>query len=79
MVDDFPKFLAEQVPKNPLKAEYFLPGLVDTMLKANKVTVRVLRCPDKWYGVTYAEDKPVVVAALAELTQKGFYPNGLWN
>ena len=79
MVENFPKFLAEQVPKNPLKAEYFLPGLVDTILKANKVTVRVLRCPDKWYGVTYAEDKPVVVAALAELTQKGCYPDELWN
>ncbi len=79
MAAGFSKFLAEQVPKNPLKAEYFLPGLVDAMLKANKATVRVLRSADKWYGVTYAQDKPVVVAALTALTQKGLYPDGLWS
>ena len=75
----FPQFLAEQVPANPMKAEYFLPGLVDAMLKAGKATVKVLHSSDKWYGVTYAADKPVVVAALAELTKNGKYPNGLWG
>ena len=75
----FPKFLTEQVPANPMKAEYFLPGLVDALLKENKATVRVLRSADKWYGVTYAADKPVVVAALAEMTKAGLYPDGLWE
>ena len=75
----FPQFLTEQVPANPMKAEYFLPGLVDAMLKAGKATVKVLHSSDKWYGVTYAADKPVVVAALAELTKNGKYPNGLWG
>jgi hypothetical protein len=62
-----------------MKAEYFLPGLVDALLKENKATVRVLRSADKWYGVTYAADKPVVIAALAELTEAGKYPDGLWK
>ncbi len=79
MADGFPKFLVEQVPTNPMRAEYFLPGLVDTLLKRNKATVRVLRSSDKWYGVTYAADKPVVVAALAELTKNGQYPDNLWE
>jgi hypothetical protein len=79
MVADFPRFLETKVPQNPLKAEYFLPGLVDTMLKSGRATVHVLRSADKWYGVTYAADKPIVVAALAELTKNGLYPDGLWN
>ena len=78
MVADFPNFLDTKVPSNPLKAEYFLPGLVDKMLKAGKASVRVLHSTDKWYGVTYAADKPVVVAALSEMTQNGLYPDSLW-
>ena len=79
MAAGFPEFLAEEVPKNPMKAEYFLPGLVGALLKENKATVRVLRSADKWYGVTYVADKPVVVAALAEMAKAGFYPDGLWE
>ena len=75
----FPKFLAEDVAKNPAKAEFYLPVLVDVLLKEKKVTVKVLRSADKWYGVTYAADKPQVVAALAEMTQQGKYPDGLWK
>jgi len=41
--------------------------------------VKVLRTADKWYGVTYAADKPVVVAALADMTRQGLYPDGLWK
>ena len=76
---DFPRFLAEDVPKNPAKAEMFLPGTVAQLLAANKATVRVLRSADKWYGVTYAADKPQVVAALKAMTEQGLYPDGLWK
>ena len=75
----FPDFLDTQVPGNPLKAEFLLPRSVDTLLKEGKLTVKVLTSVDKWYGVTYAADKPVVVAALAELTKAGKYPDGLWK
>lgn len=75
----FPKFLAEEMPKNPAKAEFFLPGLVMDLLTQGKATVKVLESADKWYGVTYAADKPQVVAALKDMTDKGLYPDGLWK
>ena len=75
----FPEFLSVDVPKNPAKAEYFLPRTVSELLAENKATVKVLHSADKWYGVTYAADKPQVVAALKEMTDKGMYPNGLWK
>ena len=75
----FPKFLREEVAQNPVKAEFFLPMTVGELLKEGKATVKVLRSGDKWYGVTYAADKPMVVAALKEMTAAGKYPNGLWK
>ena len=76
----FPNFLDTLVVKNPEKAEYFLPLAVENLLQENKATVKVLTSPDKWFGVTYAADKPVVVAALKEKTEQGLYPaTGLWN
>ena len=75
----FPKFLEQDVPKNPAKAEFFLPMTVGALLKEGKATVKVLRSPDKWYGVTYAADKPQVVAALKAMTEAGKYPDGLWK
>ena len=76
----FPKFLQEEVPLNPLKAEMFLPMTVDHLLKEGKATLKLLHSADQWYGVTYAADKPGVVAALKKLTQEGKYPaEGLWN
>ena len=77
--DQFPGFMAAQVPGNPQKAEFLLPRSVDELLKAGKATVKVLKSADKWYGVTYAADKPMVVAALAALTRQGKYPDGLWK
>ena len=79
LAEQFPAFMAEQVPANPMKAEFLLPRSVDALLKSGKATVKVLHSADKWYGVTYAEDKPKVVAALAALTEAGKYPNGLWK
>ena len=75
----FPGFLAEKVPGNPQKAEYLLPMSIGELLKADKATVKVLHSADKWYGVTYAADKPHVVAALKEMTAQGKYPDGLWK
>ena len=75
----FPKFLTEDVPKNPQKAEMFLPTVVSHLINTGKATVKVLRTGDKWYGVTYAADKPVVIAALKNLTAQGLYPDGLWG
>jgi len=75
----FPAFLETQVSENPMKAEYLLPRMVDKYMKEEKATVRVLRSADKWYGVTYAADKPIVVAALARFAAEGKYPDGLWK
>ena len=75
----FPKFLAQEVSANPAKAEFFLPMTVADLLKEGKCTVKVLRSADKWYGVTYAADKPQVVAALKAMTDEGKYPDGLWK
>ena len=75
----FPGFLDTLAVKNPEKAEYFLPLAVEDLLQENKATVKVLTSPDKWFGVTYAADKPVVVAALKEKTEAGLYPDGLWK
>lgn len=75
----FVKFLAEDMPVNPLKSEYFLPSVVSTLLDEGKATVHVLRSKDKWYGVTYKEDKEAVVEAIARLKRQGIYPDKLWN
>ena len=75
----FPLFLANDVPKNPLKAEIFLPTVVSRLINTDKATVKMLRTADKWYGVTYAADKPKVIAALRALTAEGKYPDGLWG
>lgn len=79
MVAGFPEFLDEALKTNPLKGEYFLPGVVDTLLKKEKARVRVLRSRDKWYGVTYKEDKQTVVDALQAMKDKGLYPDVLWK
>ncbi len=76
---DFPRFFREEVSANPAKAEMFLPMTIGKQLEAGVCSVKVLRTADKWFGVTYAADKPVVVAALQEMTRQGQYPDGLWK
>ena len=75
----FPDFLTHVVPNDPMKAEFLLPTTVGQLLNEKKCSVKVLTSPDNWYGVTYAEDKPKVVAALKALTESGRYPDGLWD
>ena len=76
---DFPLFLDKAMAENPLKAEFFLPMVVSNQLAANTATVKVLPSPDKWYGVTYQADKPIVKAALRCLAEEGLYPMPMWQ
>ena len=75
----FVPFLETNLEKNPLKCEYFLPFVVDDLVRAGKATVQVLPTQDKWYGVTYKEDKPMVVKAIQSLKDEGLYPQSLWG
>ena len=75
----FARWLDENLEKDPLKCEYFLPLVVSELIGEKKAAVKVLRSTDKWYGVTYREDKPVVVEAIAKKTADGLYPENLWS
>ena len=75
----FPAFLDKTIAENPLKGEYFLPSVISALIEEGKARAKVLRSTDKWYGVTYQADKPVVVAAIAEKTAAGLYPDNLWE
>ncbi|MBR0598385.1 nucleotidyltransferase family protein [Sinanaerobacter chloroacetimidivorans] len=79
MEERFPAFLEKAMKENPLKAEYFLPLAVDQLLKENKADIKVLESADRWYGVTYRDDKESVIAALQSMKDKGFYPEKLWG
>lgn len=76
--DKFAEFLQQTDPAD-LKAEYLLPAVIDQMLKDGQATVQVLPTPDKWFGVTYAEDKDSVVEAFRQLTAAGVYGGRLWD
>ena len=75
----FPAFLDKTLVENPQKGEYFLPSVVSALIEEGKARVKVLKSTDRWYGVTYQADKPVVVAAIAEKTASGLYPDNLWE
>lgn len=75
----FPAALDKILAENPLKGEYFLPGVVDRLLREGKAEVKVLKSRDRWYGVTYKEDKESVVSALQSMKDKGEYPDKLWK
>ena len=67
------------MPQNPAKKEFLLPTTAGALLKEGKCTIKVLSSADKWFGVTYAADKPLVMAALKAMTEAGRYPDGLWG
>ena len=73
------EFLKNEVPSNPLKSEFYLPFLVRDLLMEKKCTVDVLETKDKWFGVTYKEDKPDVVRSVKALVDDGVYPAELWK
>lgn len=74
----FAHFLEKVMAEDPEKGEVYLPLPVSSLVESGKARVRVLPCQDKWFGVTYHEDKPAVVAALREMTESGLYPEELW-
>lgn len=74
----FAHFLAEN-RESILSAEYFLPDVVNQLLEENKTTVKVLRTRERWFGVTYQEDKIRVKNAVQELIEQGVYPKKLWE
>ena len=74
--DYFVTFLKENAEN--LKAEFFIPLLVNHLIVNGKASVKLLDTPSKWFGVTYADDRPGVVARLQELVDKGEYPSPLW-
>jgi hypothetical protein len=77
--DDFPGFLDVGLESDPLKCEYLLPSEIGSQLKRGAFDVKVLESLDAWYGVTYREDRPGVMAAIEKLHAKGVYPKPLWK
>lgn len=75
----FPAFLDKGLKENPMKCEYFLPAVVSSLVEEGRASVAVLKSADKWYGVTYKEDKPVVEAAVKRMKEEGVYPQHLWE
>ena len=76
--EGFKVFLGKLKNSDPLKTEYFLPAVVGELLQSKKACFEVLRSKDKWFGVTYKEDKPMVVKAISDMVSKGIYPNKLF-
>ena len=75
----FPQFLESALQDDPLKREFYLPAAVEQLLEEGAASVKVLRSSDQWFGVTYREDKPTVVRAIAALTAQELYPDALWG
>ena len=75
----FPQFLARTMAGDAMKGEFYLPAAVGQLLEENAARIKVLKSADQWFGVTYREDKPSVVNAIARLTEEGLYPDDLWG
>lgn len=78
LYDGFVEFL-QNVKAGDIKAEYLLPVMIDALIQKGTAQVDVLETNDTWFGVTYQEDKEVVIKAFKELTEAGVYPNGLYK
>ena len=77
--EGFEAFFTEAVPANPLKAEYLLPIYIGQLLREDRITVKVLETRDAWFGVTFKEDKPAVVASFKALLSSGVYNEDLYS
>ena len=75
----FPEFLKKGLEENPMKCEYFLPSVVSDLIEEDKADVKVLLSEDRWYGITYKEDKEAFVSAVQKLKDTGVYPQHLWE
>jgi len=76
--DKFKAFMGN-LGGNPLKAEFYLPLCVDLLIQEQKAQTKVLPTDEKWYGITYKEDKASLTEALRRMTDEGNYPEGLWG
>jgi choline kinase len=78
---DIERMWHEFLPANQtnLKSEFFIPLIANNLIKEGKAAIEVLKGGVNWFGVTYTEDKPVVIAALKKLHDTGEYPNNLWE
>ena len=74
----FPLFLRENLAKNPLKCEFYLPSVANAQIQENTATIRVLHTDETWYGVTYREDLASVQEAIAKMREEGKYPEHLF-
>ena len=74
----FEEFFDEEVPENPLKAEYLIPTFIGKLLEQEKIQVKVLRTDDTWYGMTYKEDVEVVKESFQEMLENGVYEEDLF-
>ena len=75
----FAEFLRTRAAENPLKAEFYLPGVPDSLIHEGKARVRMLETGERWYGVTYRDDLEKVQSALRKLRETGVYPAALWS
>ena len=75
----FKDFIGEAVKENPMKCEHVIPTAIGTLVKENKCKVKMLSSKDEWFGVTYKEDKPSVVAKIQKMKDDGIYPFDLWK
>ncbi len=73
----FAEFLTERGEE--MKSEYLIPTVTNTLINENKVDMKVLHCDAKWFGVTFKEDKPMVIDQIKALIEKGLYPTNLWE
>ncbi len=73
------KFFLSNCSVNLEKAEFYLPDVVGNLVKKGKARVKVLHTEEKWFGITYREDRSLVEAAIADLVRRGVYPSPLWN
>ena len=75
----FPLFLQKAMAENPLKGEFLIPNEAGRLVREGRAAIKMLSSPDRWYGVTYKEDKPEVMASLKKLADDGLYPTPLWK
>ena len=79
LAERFPKALDQILASDPLKGEFFIPEVVGELVEEGKARVQVIPCGERWFGVTYQEDKPLVVSAMQEKKKQGLYPEKLWK
>ena len=75
----FADFLANDVPENPVKAEFYLPNVPKRLIAEGRARVRLLNTSERWYGMTYREDAEKVRAAIRAMKENGLYPEKLWE